>query len=429
MVHHNANPKELQAIQFWHSRPWDAVEEAAHHGEPEASAVLGFRYGLLGGNSSSVLQARWIAKAAEQGSQVAKFSTINGGRLPAELGAGTTSFPHLLESDWDSSQISFPAAVEACARAFPGMSDIPATIAESRALSTASSIRNPLFVLGFSPFPNRAYATFLARLGVMVRCEPAKLAEIPAEAFSEACPIFVIGRSGVSNESLSALVEAEEFPAALVRTNATGLTVFHFGTRVIRRGHNLDFQRSPSGGIPRVFSQELFLRYLFEGVDPTDSPDGDTREHADGHPAFSFIADNYSFTWPSTEISSDVTDQAVGDSQHWPKVGLLAHMGYRVGRGGLAPMARCELLTHSYLSSELPQVISPEYMHKWGSAGTGPRLRQVAVSIAAFCRLNKQRKDRSEAAIGDWETDLAWLKREYYDGVYDGTFAWPRTTD
>lgn len=52
----------------------------------------------------------------------------------------------------------------------------------------------------------------------------------------------------------------------------------------------------------------------------------------------------------------------------------------------------------------------------------------MAESIAAFVR-NAKRNENSDMsrAIEHWEKDLSWLKSEYYDGLFDGSFPWPTT--
>jgi len=58
------------------------------------------------------------------------------------------------------------------------------------------------------------------------------------------------------------------------------------------------------------------------------------------------------------------------------------------------------------------------------------RLERMADLIAANVR-NKKRQNQTtfELAINEWERDLSYLKRTYYDGRYDGVtgFQWPDT--
>jgi hypothetical protein len=51
---------------------------------------------------------------------------------------------------------------------------------------------------------------------------------------------------------------------------------------------------------------------------------------------------------------------------------------------------------------------------------------QIARNIAAYCRHAKSaHPDSHHEAIQDWEDDLAWLKRTFFDGQFQ--FRWPET--
>jgi hypothetical protein len=135
------------------------------------------------------------------------------------------------------------------------------------------------------------------------------------------------------------------------------------------------------------------------------------------------LAADFYFTWPSTSAPGGDGNL---DGAGWPRTGLLSYLGYHVGRTGLPTTTRRAILADAYLGN-LPTVNNPVYMADWGDPVCGPRLRKIAESLAAFCR-NQKRKDGphfQSAAVADWESDLAYLKGTYYDGVYD--FPWPRT--
>jgi hypothetical protein len=132
------------------------------------------------------------------------------------------------------------------------------------------------------------------------------------------------------------------------------------------------------------------------------------------------IAGEY-FDWPTTN--------APGGNRRlsgalWPEEGLLSYLGYHVGERGLPTAERRAILDSVYLQA-VPTVNNPVYMADWGSPRSSLRLQKIAESLAAFCR-NKKRSDRSysSVAVADWESDLAYLKQKYYDGVYK--FPWPR---
>ena len=66
-------------------------------------------------------------------------------------------------------------------------------------------------------------------------------------------------------------------------------------------------------------------------------------------------------------------------------------------------------------------------MKEWYAPKTPWRLKKIAYCLATFAQ-NAKRRENSDSywqSIEDWEDDLAWLKRNFYDGVYDSKFVWP----
>jgi hypothetical protein len=129
------------------------------------------------------------------------------------------------------------------------------------------------------------------------------------------------------------------------------------------------------------------------------------------------------FHWPSTAVLP--SSQALDGDQFWYSEGLLSFMGYRVGQNGVPASHRRDILDYIY-HENIPQVNSAEYMRGWGVPKSRKRLKKTADSLAAFTRMARRNllADMS-VAIDDWETDLVYLKRTYYDGQYD--FQWPPT--
>ena len=134
------------------------------------------------------------------------------------------------------------------------------------------------------------------------------------------------------------------------------------------------------------------------------------------------------FLWPDT-------DAPLGLGKIDPDVFLherspLKAMGYSVGMKGPADKDRQAILDLAY-QGVIPPVNSAEYMLRWGQPQTSSRLERMANLIASSTRNRKRRKDApSQLAIDEWERDLAYLKKTYYDGHYDaGTtfFPWPNT--
>lgn len=105
--------------------------------------------------------------------------------------------------------------------------------------------------------------------------------------------------------------------------------------------------------------------------------------------------------------------------------GLLSHCGYRVGANGLPESQRRQILDSIFLEP-LPFVNDAAYLREWGEPSTSRRLQKLANCIATFA-LNASHNNSSNLsqAIQDWEADLAYLKRTYYNGHFH--FQWPQT--
>lgn len=129
------------------------------------------------------------------------------------------------------------------------------------------------------------------------------------------------------------------------------------------------------------------------------------------------------FRWPDTDAPAG--NGSLDDGFFQYAKGLLGFVGYRVGASGVSVYKRHALLDHIYTSA-LPRINSAEYMAEWGSPHTATRLKKMAESLASFARGAKRNDvQRYAVAISEWESDLAYLKRNYYDTRYK--FGWPRT--
>ncbi|NJO72906.1 MAG: WYL domain-containing protein [Leptolyngbyaceae cyanobacterium RM1_406_9] len=108
--------------------------------------------------------------------------------------------------------------------------------------------------------------------------------------------------------------------------------------------------------------------------------------------------------------------------------GLLSYCGYKVGANGLPESQRRQILDKIFLQP-LPYMKDSLYLSEWGEPNTYKRLKKLAESIAAFTRNAKRRKKRDlSKAIQEWESDLAYLKRNFYDNDSRFDFNWPSTS-
>lgn len=129
------------------------------------------------------------------------------------------------------------------------------------------------------------------------------------------------------------------------------------------------------------------------------------------------------FSWPTTTAKIGAQDLPSNAFKH--EEGMLRHYGYKVGIHGLDESERLKILNSIFLYPLMPMDDS-EYVSEWGEPKTARRLQKLAESIAAFTRNAKRRNESSfSKAIQDWEADLAYLKKAYYDNCF--SFTWPRT--
>ncbi len=129
-----------------------------------------------------------------------------------------------------------------------------------------------------------------------------------------------------------------------------------------------------------------------------------------------------SFRWVSTKANKGTGKLQI---KHWDKTGLLSAVGYETGMNGLNEKLRSDILDSVY-HYEIPTNFKFADSAKWGKPLTGARLKKLADCLASFTR-NEKRNYTSDyrVSISERETDLLYLKKKYYDGVYD--FGFPNT--
>lgn len=253
-------------------------------------------------------------------------------------------------------------------------------------------------------------------------------------SFDNAPPIAVVGeQNAMTSELRCLLADITCKETSIVPSTLPG--AFWLERCEIDPGAVL-MTRSRSLANMQFISQQMLLAALFSGgLDFT----GPWPAHAAGHPVLSQLpaikADlneklrgKEVFLWPSTDVTGSSGSGTPGSKDEWPQIGLLKHLGYAVGVSGKSEPDRRHVLNRAFELVELPRVESATYVASWGKARSAVRLRKMAESIAAFCRNAKLRDAGAMAtAIAEWEADLAWLKRTYYDGRFDRTFPWPAT--
>jgi hypothetical protein len=169
----------------------------------------------------------------------------------------------------------------------------------------------------------------------------------------------------------------------------------------------------------KIFTLPGFLHFVKYGV----SGDADRTDYNRFISYCQFVSEGY-FKWPSTYSYPGVR---IFDPDDLQEVGVLSLMGYHVGRNGLDKSSRRAILRDAYCGA-IPYDPFTD-MDEWGAPNCSVRLKKIANCIATFARNAKKRSNAYSFrySIEDWESDLEWLKKEFYTGVYDRPlkFAWP----
>ena len=155
----------------------------------------------------------------------------------------------------------------------------------------------------------------------------------------------------------------------------------------------------------RYLSQEDFWAYWLGGDEPTYFA-GDPR--IEDHEGLSFLA-SVGFKWPSIEVV-----QRYG------------------GTGELAGRVREQHELKKIFGYSVRQGVSVDERRQRLKRATrkppsGLGLKMVALHIAGMINLALSRNDaRMNDAISNWEADLEWLRRKYYENRRH-SFIWPST--
>lgn len=286
--------------------------------------------------------------------------------------------------------------------------------AASRLLNPTQALGlGPVVLLGDGPFEGAEFHAFLERNNIdVIFGHPSTLNESVEDELPSST-IFVLGREGVSKQALQSIVENATIPEP---GNA------HIRFRKSENVSDVVFFRPLGCPQPAIYSQGIFLLRLFAPSLFQKLSTSLLTEHSQLHPNLASLKEMSGFAWVSTDVSLSL--HSVGDAD-WPDEGMLKRMGYSVGITGKDETSRRLVLEAIYHCVELPDLVSQEYVAKWGKQDSSIRLRQIAVTIASLCRNLKRRNVEVGQGVKDWDEDLAWLKQSFYDGKYDNDFKWP----
>ncbi|WP_445000248.1 hypothetical protein [Halomonas mongoliensis] len=131
------------------------------------------------------------------------------------------------------------------------------------------------------------------------------------------------------------------------------------------------------------------------------------------------------FKWPTTEAPDALKSLFVDG---WVQQGMLQHFDYHVGSGSRNDHSRQQCLRRLMSESFDKTVFSKSYAQSWCEPGSIARLMKLANTIASMCRNAKRSPHNYEKAIEEWERDLDFLRREYYEKLVGWEeLVWPST--
>jgi hypothetical protein len=104
-----------------------------------------------------------------------------------------------------------------------------------------------------------------------------------------------------------------------------------------------------------------------------------------------------------------------GDGSLLPTHGILKDMGYRVGKNGLFPNERHEILRRTFrVQLVSTSGAASDYIAEWGGRCTLARFEKMDRVLGGLAAnaARKAKLDMSEA-ITDWNEDQKWLRSHY----------------
>jgi len=231
----------------------------------------------------------------------------------------------------------------------------------------------------------------------------------------------------------------------LLRSFGYEIEPFDVGVDVIVVGYSCDILdeireriEDSSGGI-RIYPQELFMSYLFTGIDPLPLLDKEQSEKwIKFHPVLRelfLLSEDFSWNVPVDEEELE-ENQDILDNEPLvpPPQGVtespLSLIGYNTGKGSkLKVKERRDILREAFNEelpdiSEDPDIDTEEYMAQWGRPKTPRRLWRLAKHLSAQYHAKKN-NPLQRYAVADWKSDLHWMRDHLYDEAHH-RFSWPR---
>ena len=229
---------------------------------------------------------------------------------------------------------------------------------------------------GNGPFEREEFEKFLTDKGVRVS--------------TESVGVLVLGRDGWTEEEIDQIIEAH-------------------------KGRDL-----------RIYSQEMFIAFMMKQLDPLSAGADVVSAFRAGHSGLEYVSQGWP-GWISTQVTKNWRT-SIGDGGAFGGSGEdspLVLLGYRVGNNGKPTTKRRAILKGFFNGDRIPPGGLAGFL-EWGSPNTAERLKKMATHIAAiYQNFNQQNAEQFSQAIADWESDLAWMRAEFYRPAWQ--FEWPGT--
>lgn len=113
----------------------------------------------------------------------------------------------------------------------------------------------------------------------------------------------------------------------------------------------------------------------------------------------------------------ETLDVKTDSGQPLPPHGVLKAMGYHVGKSGLNPKERREILWRTFrVQLVCGSDSADDYIREWGNRCSRLRLAKLDRTLGGLAA-NAERKTKTDMseAIRDWREDQAWLRTKHDD--------------
>lgn len=135
---------------------------------------------------------------------------------------------------------------------------------------------------------------------------------------------------------------------------------------------------------------------------------------------------------PSRQWNWPIIQQIPGDGMFnadgFRSESALKVFGYTVGKTNGWPEQKRQRFLSDFIELELPEIVERIFDDEYGDPMTTTRLRKVANVIANNCGLRyRSNHNLYRHAIRDWESDLDFLKKKYYEGRGLKFHPWPES--